>query len=544
MQVLNRMSADEVPINTGVKVGDFGTGGRTYVNRRKVEKGSGGSMLDMFFDLSFQYGGFGVFGFVLLAIVAVCVLVQSEKSLAHTLQVLAEVETFARALPVPEARPENSGSLVVVTAEPHVVDGGLRDDYFGYSFGPALEMERVPEYCQWVEMRHVNTKVVGKEPDRCAAASADCSVSCSSRSVSSCTSPDDRDREGNSATCCRVVEGADIVEEETSFTYHKGWRPTKINSLLFDNAISYHNPQRDPAPPHKAVSTVDVTLATPGHAGGGLNPLVIQPALLGPVLGPWGTVQLDGSAASRVSDKALQDGFMELDNTHFYSRLEHDGADGLFKAAAKAGASYLLEGVVDVSTIAKGTGVESVMDMAGLGWITKGTCNAGDVRVHLKQRLIRGAGQPITVVGAQSGSRLVEYVFRNGDSRLFVRPGQLTPAQFAAAEGADAQKGAWWPRVGGWLLVAWAFFAGGPSTSLLVGSAQAGKDSTGVVLARNLVEAIGVAAAVVAASWYTFYGPESAAKPIVVAVVVAVVALALRATGKSEPPPEDKAKDL
>ena len=74
------------------------------------------------------------------------------------------------------------------------------------------------------------------------------------------------------------------------------------------------------------------------------------------------------------------------DRSHFYSRVAYDGADGsgFAWAAAKAGAAYLLEGVVDAATLARGVGVEGLLDRAGLGWLTKGTCNAGDVQMTIR----------------------------------------------------------------------------------------------------------------------------------------------------------------
>ena len=173
----------------------------------------------------------------------------------------------------------------------------------------------------------MDRKVVGKEPDRCRDAwGAQCDVSCATRSLSSCESSRDRDREGRPAACCVVAEGADLVEEEVSFTYHKAWRRHRVNSLLFDNAIAYHNPQRDPAPPLHAASTVDVALAAPPSSGGASSggassdafssssyaPLVVEASHLGPALSSWEPVLLDGAAAAKVSSAAIRDGFREL----------------------------------------------------------------------------------------------------------------------------------------------------------------------------------------------------------------------------------------
>jgi hypothetical protein len=72
-----------------------------------------------------------------------------ERALSQTMQVLAEVASEAKALSSPDAKPENGGMLVSVVAVPSVTDGLLEDEYFGQKFGTALEMQRVPEYCQW-----------------------------------------------------------------------------------------------------------------------------------------------------------------------------------------------------------------------------------------------------------------------------------------------------------------------------------------------------------------------------------------------------------
>ena len=57
-----------------------------------------------------------------------------------------------------------------------------------------------------------------------------------------------------------TTKGDDIMEERTSFSYHKMWRQRRVNSLLFDNALSYHNPQRDPCPGYTLAATAAVVL--------------------------------------------------------------------------------------------------------------------------------------------------------------------------------------------------------------------------------------------------------------------------------------------
>ena len=61
-------------------------------------------------------------------------------------------------------------------------------------------------------------------------------------------------------------------------------------------------------------------------------------------------------------------GFGEYDHQYFYSRVAENGR---LMNVGKVGAAYLLDGVVDINTIAKGTGLESLLGRAGLDWITK-----------------------------------------------------------------------------------------------------------------------------------------------------------------------------
>ena len=61
-------------------------------------------------------------------------------------------------------------------------------------------------------------------------------------------------------------------------------------------------------------------------------------------------------------------GFGEYDHQYFYSRVAENG---MLMNVGKVGAAYLLDGVVDINTIAKGTGLEGLLGRAGLDWITK-----------------------------------------------------------------------------------------------------------------------------------------------------------------------------
>ena len=143
MQFANRGFHDRTGNRTGVKVGDYGTGGRTYSTTHRVKRGDG--------DNAFRFGGGGGFPFCLILTLALGVLLWSERSLSGKLAVLSVVEEQAVSLNDTLARPSLDGSIVHVQGRtPKVVHEAqaLTDDYFGYAFtgshGAAVQVKSPP----------------------------------------------------------------------------------------------------------------------------------------------------------------------------------------------------------------------------------------------------------------------------------------------------------------------------------------------------------------------------------------------------------------
>ncbi len=110
------------------------------------------------------------------------------------------------------------------------------------------------------QIRHVEREVVGREPDQCVPHGTGDSnrcgnVNCRALGPSQCT----HDR------CCTLQQGATLYRDKVWYTYHKGWHPRRIESLLFDNPASFHNPGRDPAP--RWVVTAAVCVVDLGAGG-------------------------------------------------------------------------------------------------------------------------------------------------------------------------------------------------------------------------------------------------------------------------------------
>eukprot|EP00756_Hemistasia_phaeocysticola_P035622 Hpha_TRINITY_DN16596_c4_g8::TRINITY_DN16596_c4_g8_i1::g.136153::m.136153 len=91
------------------------------------------------------------------------------------------------------------------------LEGNVVDGEFGLNL-PGLRLGRHTEYCQWMEHSHTRC-------ERC---------------------PDGQDSEGKTKyKDCNCVR---------QYSYTKGWRSHRINSLLFDQPGAHFNPQRDPFP--------------------------------------------------------------------------------------------------------------------------------------------------------------------------------------------------------------------------------------------------------------------------------------------------------
>jgi hypothetical protein len=421
-RAVNEMSADEVHRGQGFKVGDFGVGGRRYVVRSTRSRGAKSQ------DLNTIRGCGSCFAIIMFFFI--------ERWLNLTLGTFGEASLAISYGDNAKLDMSNEDKIVHATSArdypPYLTGPPPSDDAFGISArdGDAV-LKRVTEYCQWMEIQHSKQVKVGKEPDYCSSSySSDEScdrVSCSSLSYGSCSR----------SNCCRWTEGNDIYETEYWYTYHKGWRSHRINSLLFDSPAAYFNPQRDPFPSQEIWANGDVDITGKDREG----EILVQPKDIQKVLENTGTLFLT-KEDSEKRYHALSEGFTELSYEHYYSRVPEDG---LNNPVVRAAASYLIDGVVDVNALSKGSGLEALLKRSGLNWITEGTCNAGDIRVHFESsRLPR----EITVLGKQSLKRIVPNKYKNGEESLMISSVAESVDSLLERIKEEAESNAWWRRLG------------------------------------------------------------------------------------------------
>lgn len=362
-RIVNELTADEVRRGTGVKVGDFGTGGRTYINRYERDpnqRSSNATCAKICFFASI--------------LITLGILVSVETSLFATREMLEEA--LKRAIPVDGPSSVDAslnGKLVFVPVHntPAIVGTPPEDEFFGLTFASDVAIaDRVTEYCQWQENVHTREINEGRDPRT----------------------------------------GKDVIRREKEYFYVKGWHSHLINSKFFDNAVAYNNPSRDPAPSRTF------------HANGGVNigsaskKLIVAAADFAHALRPAETVTLYKEGVKKLGQNALSEGFNEADYKYVYSRVPEDGFLG--SPIVKAGAAYLIDGVVDVNEISRGTGFEHLLAGAGLDWITKGTCKAGDIRVHFETRRVPDTAAVLGMVVAD-GQKIIPFTYTNGHARVF-----------------------------------------------------------------------------------------------------------------------------
>ena len=160
----------------GVRVGDFGTGGRVYERDYTRPAGSG--------QCSPQSYGISS---CLCFVIPLVVLAMTERTLYLTAGSVDEASESAVLLESPIAVDDNEGSLVFLQTDPRhppKLNGKPpADNYFNFAMPPNSGIgKRVTEYCQWQEFRHSRSKKTGT------------------------------DRDGN-----------DKYTEEIWYTYHKAW---------------------------------------------------------------------------------------------------------------------------------------------------------------------------------------------------------------------------------------------------------------------------------------------------------------------------------
>ena len=95
--------------------------------------------------------------------------------------------------------------------------------------------------------------------------------------------------------------------------------------------------------------------------------------------------------------------------------------------------------MLDVNHISSGIGAEGLLNKAGLGWITKGSCNAGDVRVSFQARSVPAKGTAL--VGRQTANgRLVPNKCKAGGSMMLGYPdGSMPLGQMLSTVVSDAK---------------------------------------------------------------------------------------------------------
>jgi len=361
----------------GIKMGDFGSGGRVYSTDyvRPAGSGSGAQCNPSKFGLAS----------CLCTVIPLIALIVTERSLFQTAGCIEEAGENAVTCESPYVLDHNEGSLIFVTSDPRhspTLKGGTapRDPYFNYQLPSEYGIgKRVTEYCQWAEMRHSQNKKTGRKTEK----------------------------------------GDDIYTTEVWYTYHKAWRNRQVNSLFFDNPAAYHNPQRNPAPstPLHAKSGIDLS----GNANPAVAGLSISSSDMAPAMQNWQRLPIaKAHTVAGVGSEALRGGFSEADHQYYYSRKPKNGWNN---PLVQAGMSYLVDGILDVNSISSATGIESLLGKAGLGWITKGTCEAGDVRVHFEGKRLP---KSVSLVGQQMGGTVVPMMYSNGQAMLLIQSGVMS----------------------------------------------------------------------------------------------------------------------
>lgn len=449
-RVINELTADEVVRGSGVKVGDFGTGGRTYVKRyeRNVGNGDNTTAKKICFFASI--------------LIALGFLVWAETTLASTTEMLEEAARRAITVSGPsDVDASMNGKLVFIPVHntPKIAGATPQDDFFGLTFAEDVATaHRVAEYCQWDERVYTREVKEGVNPDT----------------------------------------GKERIRHEKEYVYVKGWTSHLVSSAFFDNPVAYHNPSRDPAPSRTFHSSggVDLNADTPG------KPLIISAIDFEHALLPAETVVLYKEGVRKLSQQALQSGFNEADHKYVYSRVPEDGFMG--SPIVKAAAAYLIDGVVDVNEIARGTGFEGLLAGAGLDWITKGSCKAGDIRVHFETRRLPPTASVLGMVTA-NGRKVAAFTYSNGYSKVFASGGVASDlAGFAKAMDKETRQWAWMVRAA-------------VAVALLIGS-WVGSDMYASSSGTLLLWA-GLSAALLGGVWTFIYGVSANTNYIPVGVL-------------------------
>ena len=214
----------------GVKMGDFGTGGRVYEREYTVARSTGTLEQSTQVRKGISFCCLGI---------SVILLVVVERWLYLTAGCVQEAHAGAVTLPTPASDSAWDGSLVFTTtnpARPPLYSGSpLVDPLFASVSMPKRTgtFQRKTEYCQWREHRHKQQKHVGNEPDywlRLVHHQKDAKMPGAQVDLSDLA-------EAHAAP----FAGAQKSTRKKSGTHTIKLEASRINSLRFDNP-AYHNP--------------------------------------------------------------------------------------------------------------------------------------------------------------------------------------------------------------------------------------------------------------------------------------------------------------
>lgn len=388
--ILNRFLSDETRGGTGVRIGPIGNNGRTYVTygRRSVRvpgeiEGVDGSAKCVWFN-SMVFMGI----FTLLCFGVLCYEQTQLESNLGSLDDVLKKGVFSLGKTT-HSDNNNDAELVHGVFSSYEVpsEEQLRDDDFGMYFSKAVAMRRKTEYCQWIEVPHTHTRVVGHE----------------------CEPGSDP---------CREVA---ITETYTTFSYHKGWRSYLVNSMLFDATVTYHNPQRDPFPSAtQEVSHVVLNDADAASSSSSASGYVVSAANLKSVRQDFELVHLRADRGNKFSDHVLREGFTQVTPTYIISPMPEEGFG---KTIFNKVVSYFIDGVVDMG------------DM--------GTCKAGSIRIAFETSALPSV---ITVLGQKQNRNLVAWRSPSDVDVFLAAPGSLSVRQLLDHFAGSFYSSAWLHR--------------------------------------------------------------------------------------------------
>lgn len=361
-RLLHEITADEVERHGGIKIGNFGTGGRTYHHY------SNGSRSSSFCTRLL---------IVVFAVVVGWIWWVKESDFEHVRGCAEFAAEHAVTINPPytvaaAAKQSKSKYLHIAVKSPALVSATALDPFFGVGGGEtSVELRRYTEYCQWHEIMHSNRILVGRDP------------------------------------ACRPEEEGDhcnVYDTQISYSYYKGWSPQLISSSTFDNPLAYRNSDRDPCPTATFLSS-EVTLDSDAELSDSSISLHIDPEHVSKFLYTWKTVPLNAPDVAAVLSlsPAVEHGFVSLDrDKHFiYSRQE---SEGWVKSAVSGAANFIVDGVVGTSLFS--------------------TCETGDIRVSFQRRgWEENVG--FTVIGAleQKGRVIVPLSIPSGPCHLGMEGG-------------------------------------------------------------------------------------------------------------------------